>query len=74
MFPKMSEQAQLQDILEKRETRKCIRSQINVINLVLPTVTDNTQPRRNFLPFLKYLEICDPSLTSYTGRTQKEYN
>jgi len=47
LFPKMSEQAQLQDILEKRETRKCIR--------------------RNFLPFLKYLEICDPSLTSYTG-------
>lgn len=24
-FPNMSEQAQLQDILEKRETRKCIR-------------------------------------------------
>jgi len=46
-FPNMSEQAQLQDILEKRETRKCIR--------------------RNFLPFIKYLEVSDPSLESYTG-------
>ena len=24
------------------------------------------------MPFLKYLEICDPSLTSYTGRRQKK--
>ena len=28
--------------------------------------------RRNFLPFLKYLEICDPSLTSYTGLIQDD--
>ena len=33
---------------------------------------ENLWPRRNFLPFLKYLEICDPSLTSYTGRKQTE--
>ena len=37
---------------------------------------DNSQTclvlRRNFLPFLKYLEICDPSLTSYTGVIQDD--
>jgi len=50
-FPDMSEQAQLEDILKQRETRKCIR--------------------RNFLPFIKYLEISDPALTNYTGFLSK---
>ena len=36
----------LQDILDKMETRKCVR--------------------RNYLPFLKYLEISDPGLLNYT--------
>ena len=64
-FPKMEEQAQikvvfystmlvhfsrlfiiLQDILDKMDTRKCVR--------------------RNYLPFLKYLEISDPGLLNYT--------
>ena len=61
-FPDMEEQAQikvrecnnnsvhfiisLQDILDKMETKKCVR--------------------RNYLPFLKYLEISDPGLLNYT--------
>jgi len=45
-FPDMQEQAQIKDVLDKRETRKCVR--------------------RNFLPFLKFMEISDPSLLNYT--------
>jgi len=46
-FPDMQEQAQIRDVLDKRDTRKCVR--------------------RNYLPFLKYLEISDPGLTNYTS-------
>ena len=45
-FPDMEEQAQIKDILDKMETKKCVR--------------------RNYLPFLKYLEISDPGLLNYT--------
>jgi len=45
-FPEMEEQAQIKDVLDKRDTRKCIR--------------------RNYLPFLKYMEISDPGLINYT--------
>jgi len=46
-FPDMQEQAQIRDVLDKRDTRKCVR--------------------RNYLPFLKYLEISDPGLNNYTS-------
>ena len=36
-----------QEILDKKETRKCVR--------------------RNYLPFLKYLESCEPGLANYTS-------
>jgi len=50
-FPGLEEQAQIKDILDKRDTRKCVR--------------------RNFLPFLKFLEVSDPGLTNYTSFLSK---
>ena len=44
LFPKMSEQAQLQDILEKRETRKCIRSLKMSTTCSFKSIIDSRDP------------------------------
>ena len=46
-FPVRVYTRSFQEILDKKETRKCVR--------------------RNYLPFLKYLESCEPGLANYTS-------